>query len=917
MNAPTTLRPRTLCAWITLLALGYGSPSWAAHRLQAPEIIPLSYYSLGDLAVGDIDGDGIPEIATSGPDRLVHVFQRQAGVWRQVYESTSGLGQVSAAEAWVQIRFTSQPAIAPGVGFYAGQFLFNTFAPGVNIVSLRLSKLGTWSEQVLFGPMTLIENNTCFSSPGLLSAERDPVPQWRIVVPGGDQLGPPMSAYLPRFGQSVPYARMDYNTGGGVYCDQAGSAVPGAEIGDFDGNGSNEIALLRFSSVFVTSTDTATTAGNFDDCWPYQTFAVPTLYGHLQMISGRLNGDAKTDLVVREEDGTLFSLLAIPAIAPHFDFQMTAIPSAAPAPSYSSDLVSADLDGDGDLDLVESFGSPSGVEVLLNDGTGAFTTTFIPLDLIRGGAINVAVGDMDGDGKQDLLLSQPQSSPPRILILPGHGDGTFGLPAGAGLRTLEPSALAITDLDADGVLDVIVGGHDADLSDGAQPMQVFHGQGAGAFDPPSLVAGPFINTFSGIRRIVPFRSVLAQPMGVAAFQVNTEQEAVGNGNGTLQPLSQRYVALTGSITGLDRADMDGDGATDAVRLETLPGGTSSVKIDHGTSTTIPLPGVQSGVRAVDWNSDGKLDLVTLNHDLNQVEIRLMNPSGDFTFPTLLSYPLGAGALSASANRGAAFVVMPFGASGTQRVLMVREVDAVTGHALLQIVENLLPSAGSTYDVGVADGNPMGIDAGDVTGDGVPDVVLGENSIATTESFVTVLRGLAADAFEPNAVFVLPGTTLSDLAVGDVTGDGVGDVLTVTNATLVSAAPAKAGEALAGAGTGQFVLVRSRPVPIRTLDVSEPVISAPRFAMALGPNPAHGGLLHLSYSLPVAAHVTVDLIDLSGRRLRRVLDVDRGAGAHLESFEMADAAGGRPSPGVYFLSLRAGQVSAARRVVVMR
>jgi hypothetical protein len=154
-----------------------------------------------------------------------------------------------------------------------------------------------------------------------------------------------------------------------------------------------------------------------------------------------------------------------------------------------------DVNGDGKLDIVSQMNSvpldpyqskaPVQFDVLLNNGDGTFGTAK-PLDtsalhIFFWGA-GVAFGDLNADGKQDLVLAynaEDQGTGYLAAAL-GNGDGTFGPFSQLKLLPIGRTQVQLTDFDGDGKLDAI-------LSSG----EVALGKGDGTFAPPtSLFALP-------------------------------------------------------------------------------------------------------------------------------------------------------------------------------------------------------------------------------------------------------------------------------------------------------------------------------------------------------------------------------------------------------------------------------------------
>jgi FG-GAP repeat. len=153
----------------------------------------------------------------------------------------------------------------------------------------------------------------------------------------------------------------------------------------------------------------------------------------------------------------------------------------------------ADLNGDGNLDVVASHVEPehpvgtpgNAISVLLGNGDGTLQSdveyAIRPSDAFRV-AIDLAIGDLNGDGKPDLVTAN-FGTHADVSVLLGNGDGTFQshveYPVEGDTALL--TGVAVADLNGDGKLDLLVTSNITDSSTEHGNLSVLSGRGDGTF----------------------------------------------------------------------------------------------------------------------------------------------------------------------------------------------------------------------------------------------------------------------------------------------------------------------------------------------------------------------------------------------------------------------------------------------------
>jgi hypothetical protein len=160
-------------------------------------------------------------------------------------------------------------------------------------------------------------------------------------------------------------------------------------------------------------------------------------------------------------------------------------------------VASADLNGDGLLDLIAVVDFPySGLEVFLGQSDGGLSSPVAYLDVGLSGSLEaIAIGDVDGNGSPDVVVSDVFYEENTIAVL--INDGVGGLTPGASLLIDGAvQGLAIGDFNGDGRADLLVS--NADIPDGGPGVQLLFGQAAGSFSAPVTVPGIQGTSWGGV-----------------------------------------------------------------------------------------------------------------------------------------------------------------------------------------------------------------------------------------------------------------------------------------------------------------------------------------------------------------------------------------------------------------------------------
>jgi hypothetical protein len=456
---------------------------------------------------------------------------------------------------------------------------------------------------------------------------------------------------------------------GPIYDVGSGDSVASAALADFNGDGSQDIALTVGNNAVVIMlgdgagrfTAAATTvpvdqrpsvvlAGDFNHDGHQDIAVLSSVYSVVDVLFGRgdgtfnfraiygtdgggsiafgaltsadLNRDGYTDLISTDDSGFVSPLLGKPGGT------FGAATEYALGSFRNADTLHADFNGDGIPDLAVlnvGGGCPlcfASVSVLQGKGNGQFKPLGVRYKTGTLGAA-FAAGDLNGDGKMDILVEGDYARDgyaPFGLLL-GNGDGTFQ--AARTLTNVCPDGgaeLRLVDINHDGKLDA------------ASSCGIALGNGNGTFQNPIAFPGSFVQfEFADFNKDGQLDLAIVGPGTPAPLTIFK-----GNGDGSFTTAGSfstsvpygygysNFLAVgrftsngnVGAVIGAREADTFTQGAyTGAFTI--FPGNGNGTL---GAGTTYNLPQFLQSLTVADFNGDGLDDLAVVNEDSSDRQV---------------------------------------------------------------------------------------------------------------------------------------------------------------------------------------------------------------------------------------------------------------------------------------------------------
>ena len=228
--------------------------------------------------------------------------------------------------------------------------------------------------------------------------------------------------------------------------ENTGSFVTGVALGELLGDSNPDLAWVNYSTNKVL-VGAGTGVGGIGVPKDYAVESQPLAMGF-----GDFNGDGRNDIAVANSGGDSVSVLLSTgggtgfAAAVRYETSTGAGKGLGP-----NSLAIGDINGDGKQDVITANTYSGDVSVLVGAGNGTFAA---PRNFMAGDTpTGVATGKLSDDPNADIVTAIPSTN--MASILPGDGGGNFGLANGV-IAAGSPKAVWTGDLNGDGNTDLAV-----------------------------------------------------------------------------------------------------------------------------------------------------------------------------------------------------------------------------------------------------------------------------------------------------------------------------------------------------------------------------------------------------------------------------------------------------------------------------
>jgi len=302
-----------------------------------------------------------------------------------------------------------------------------------------------------------------------------------------------------------------------------------------------------------------------------------------------------------------------------------------------SSVVAADINNDGNVELICTDSKDNALTVLTNDGSGGFVSN-ATYSLPGVNPACVVAADVNGDSMSDLIVALYNSN--EIMVLTNNGTGGFGSNAVYSVGQA-PSCVVAADINGDGNPDLITA-NTSGYPFGGLTILTNDGSGDIGFDATLRVGATIPDDESHWVAAADINGDGKLDLISADILANTLTVLTNNGNGSFGSNATYNVGFEPQCVVV--ADVNGDGKPDLISANYghAPSvGTLTVLTNDGSGLFVSNATYNVGagaffVTATDINGDGKPDLICANSNTNTLTVLTNDGSGGFDFCTTLT-----------------------------------------------------------------------------------------------------------------------------------------------------------------------------------------------------------------------------------------------------------------------------------------
>lgn len=436
----------------------------------------------------------------------------------------------------------------------------------------------------------------------------------------------------------------------------------------------------------------------------------------LSIAAADIDGDGNQDLIVVGAPGRLLLLLGNGK--GQFSNVRLVAKTQAKIPAVVGDF---NLDGTMDIVAVLHQKGASGLTLLSNDGTGAFTTTPIPLPVGSVAKGPVLAADFDRNGALDLALGTSQRGAGSITVLLNDGNGAMPtsrtISVSRGLKTLSAA-----DFNEDGWLDVL-GSFDSGTH---STMMLYAGNADGDFSAGTPAIDSTGTSKGAAASIVDLNDDTHQDVVVCRSSPATNCQAhFGTGTGSFidaPPTNDNYIGR--QLRAIAVKDLDGDGVLDFIGVARRDNRVVVLFRDASFAVTtrliLPTGGIKPRALAIgDVDGDSRPDIVVANETTADLTVflnrgnRVFDTIGPVSLKPVGLVPTGIGLVDLDGDQKPD-VVVSFQGTSNVGFFLIKDLAHLNGGGFVSI---------GSMSTGA---QPVELILADLNGDQIPDIVTVNN-----------------------------------------------------------------------------------------------------------------------------------------------------------------------------------------------